>query len=115
LERLRLQPAAVRLVPVRLVPKNRSRGRCRPNRGSHSALAVDEAEKVLGELMVRSSPGQADRLCSWAAEWPDRTWPLEGACGLGYLLAHQLRVFSGEELGPWDDSGIPVLAMWPTH
>ena len=33
-----------------------------PHKGSHTAVAVDQAEKVLGELRVRSSPGQVDRL-----------------------------------------------------
>ena len=61
-----------------------------PHKGSHTAVAVDQAEKVLGELRVRSSPGQVDRLSSWAAQWPERTWAVEGAGGLGYLLAQQL-------------------------
>ena len=66
-----------------------------PHKGSHTAVAVDQVEKVLGELKVRSSPGQVDRLRSWAAQWPERTWAVEGAGGLGYLLAQQL-VSAGE-------------------
>jgi transposase len=66
-----------------------------PHKGSHTAVAVDQAEKVLGELKVRSSPGQVDQLRSWAAQWPERTWAVEGAGGLGYLLAQQL-VSAGE-------------------
>ncbi len=41
-----------------------SRDRCRPHKGSHTAVAVDQAEKLLGELKVRSSPGQVDRIAS---------------------------------------------------
>jgi hypothetical protein len=35
-----------------------------PHEGSHTAVAVDQAEKVLGELKVRSSPGRVDRIAS---------------------------------------------------
>ena len=35
------------------------------------------------------------RLMSWAVQWPERTWAVEGAGGLGYLLAQQL-VGAGE-------------------
>jgi hypothetical protein len=66
-----------------------------PHKGSHTAVAIDQAEKVLGELRVRSSADQVDRLRSWAAQWPQRTWAVEGAGGLGYLLAQQL-VAAGE-------------------
>ena len=66
-----------------------------PHKGSHTAVAIDQAEKVLGELRVRSSADQVDRLRSWAAQWPQRTWAVEGAGGLGCLLAQQL-VAAGE-------------------
>ena len=33
----------------------------------------------------------------WAAEWPERTWAVEGAGGLGHLLAQQL-VAAGEQV-----------------
>ena len=61
-----------------------------PHKGSHTAVAVDEAERALGELRVRASAGQAERLVAWAAGWPERIWAVEGATGLGYLLAQQL-------------------------
>ena len=66
-----------------------------PHKGSHTAVAVDRAEQALGELRVRSSEDQVQRLMSWAAQWPERTWAIEGAGGLGYLLAQQL-VGAGE-------------------
>lgn len=61
-----------------------------PHKGSHTAAALNEAEAVLGELRVRSGPAQLEQLVTWAAQWPDRTWAIEGAGGLGYLLAQQL-------------------------
>jgi transposase len=61
-----------------------------PHKGSHTAVAVDQAEVVLGRLRVRSGAAQAGRLLAWAAAWPERTWAVEGARGMGYLLAQQL-------------------------
>src|SRR5262249_37007550 len=37
------------------------------------------------------------RLLAWAAAWPARTWAVEGAGGLGHLLAQQL-VAAGERV-----------------
>src|ERR1039457_3050218 len=61
-----------------------------PHKGSHTAVAIGPAEEPLGELRVRASAAQAQRLVAWAADWPERTWAVEGAGGLGYLLAQQL-------------------------
>ena len=61
-----------------------------PHKASHTAVAVGAAEEPLGELRVRASGGQAERLLEWAAAWPERTWAVEGAGGLGHLLAQQL-------------------------
>ena len=66
-----------------------------PHKGSHTAVAIGPGEEPLGELRVESSPGQAGDLLKWAAQWPDRTWAVEGAAGLGRLLAQQL-VAAGE-------------------
>src|SRR5262245_18274567 len=59
-------------------------------KGSHTAVAIDTAEEQLGTLRVRASAGQAGKLVEWAAAWPERTWAVEGAGGLGHLLAQQL-------------------------
>jgi transposase len=48
-------------------------------------------------LRVRASAGQAEKLVAWAADWPERTWAVEGAAGLGRLLAQQL-VAAGERV-----------------
>ena len=61
-----------------------------PHKASHTAVAIDQAEQLLGELRVRSSADQVERLLAWAVKWPQRTWAVEGAGGLGYLLAQQL-------------------------
>jgi transposase len=66
-----------------------------PHKGSHTAAAIDNAETALGHLRVRASTGQVERLLGWAQQWPERTWAIEGAGGLGYLLAQQL-VAAGE-------------------
>jgi transposase len=61
-----------------------------PHKGSHTAVAIGADEGPLGELRVRASAGQARRLLAWAVAWPERTWAIEGAAGLGHLLAQQL-------------------------
>src|SRR5580692_10665991 len=61
-----------------------------PHKASHTAVVISGAEEPLGELRVRASAAQAERLLGWAAAWPDRTWAVEGAGGLGHLLAQQL-------------------------
>jgi transposase len=68
-----------------------------PHKGSHTAVAIGEKEAPLGEVRVRASAAQAERLVAWAAPWPERTWAVEGAGGLGYLLAQQL-VAAGERV-----------------
>ena len=66
-----------------------------PHKGSHTAVAIDAAEAPLGTVRVRASAAQAARLVEWAADWPERTWAVEGAGGLRHLLGQQL-VAAGE-------------------
>ena len=61
-----------------------------PHKGSHTAVAAGLAEEPLGELRVRACAARAGELVAWAAVWPERTWAVEGARGLGRLLARQL-------------------------
>ena len=68
-----------------------------PHKGSHTAVALDEGEAVWGQLRVRSGADQLARLTAWAKAWPERTWAVENASGLGYLLAQQL-VGAGEKV-----------------
>ena len=66
-----------------------------PHKASHTAVVIDNTERVLDELRVRACPKQAEQLRCWAAPFPDRVWAIESARGLGYLLAQQL-VAAGE-------------------
>jgi len=68
-----------------------------PHKGSHTAVAIGAAEEPLGHVRVRASTVQAERLLAWAGSWPQRTWAVEGAGGLGHLLAQQL-VAAGERV-----------------
>lgn len=68
-----------------------------PHKGSHTALALDEREGKLGQLRVIAAPGQVEQLQRWAASWPERVWAIEGARGLGLLLAQQL-IGAGERV-----------------
>jgi transposase len=61
-----------------------------PHKGSHTAFAIDGRERRLGQVRVRASARQAEVLLQWAARWPTRAWAIEGARGLGLLLAQQL-------------------------
>ena len=68
-----------------------------PHKGSHTAVAIGTAEEPLGQVRVRACAAQAERLLAWAVAWPQRTWAVEGAAGLGHLLARQL-VAAGERV-----------------
>ncbi len=68
-----------------------------PHKGSHTAVALDEREATLGRVRVLSGPDQLVRLLEWAKAWPVRTWAVENAAGLGYLVAQQL-VGAGERV-----------------
>jgi transposase len=68
-----------------------------PRKSSHTAVAIGTAEEPLGELRVTACRSQAGQLVAWAAGWPGRTWAVEGAGGLGHLLARQL-VAAGERV-----------------
>src|SRR5215475_2720659 len=61
-----------------------------PHKGSHTAVGISAGEHPLGKIGVRACPAQAEQLVVWAQEWPERTWAVEGATGLGHLLARQL-------------------------
>ena len=66
-----------------------------PHKASHTAAAIGRAEEPLGDIQVRAAASQAEQLLAWAAAWPDRAWAVEGASGLGHMLAQQL-VTAGE-------------------
>ncbi len=87
-----------------------------PHQGSHTAVAIGAAEEALGQVRVRGSAAQAERLLAWAAAWPQRTWAVEGAGGLGHLLAQQL-VAAGErvlDVPPEPSARVRLLASGNT-
>ena len=61
-----------------------------PHKASHTAVALGDGEVELARLQVRSGRNQIGRLLSWAEPFPQRRWAIEGAEGLGFLLAQQL-------------------------
>ena len=61
-----------------------------PHKRSHTAVAIDGGDAVLGQLRVTADRGQMTRLLAFAAPWPERVWAVENANGLGRLLSRQL-------------------------
>jgi transposase len=68
-----------------------------PHKLLHAAYAIDERETELARLELRTGPRQLDQLLAWAATFESRSWAIESAGGLGYLLAQQL-VARGEHV-----------------
>ena len=61
-----------------------------PHQALHAACAIDRTENQLAALNVRSGTTQVSQLLEWASPFGCRTWAIESAGGLGYLLAQQL-------------------------
>lgn len=63
-----------------------------PHKATHTAVAVDNNEAVLSELLVAADRRQVQNLVRWAdrLDGADRIWAIESAGGLGYLLGQQL-------------------------
>ena len=68
-----------------------------PHKGSHTAVAVDRTETVIDTIRVDADRHQRSRLLAWAARFEPRTWAVEGATGMGAMLAQQL-VAAGEHV-----------------
>jgi hypothetical protein len=58
-----------------------------PHKGSHTAVVVDDAENEVARLTVRADRNQLRRLLTFAEPFGERTWAIESAGGLGYLVA----------------------------
>ena len=69
-----------------------------PHKASHAACAIDR-QRDRARASCRCAPGRVSSTsCSaWAAPFERRTWAIESAGGLGYLLAQQL-VARGERV-----------------
>jgi transposase len=68
-----------------------------PHKGSHTAVAIEATAGQLDAIKVRARRDQTERLLEWAAPFECRTWAIESANGLGYLLAQQL-LAAGEKV-----------------
>ena len=68
-----------------------------PHKRSHTAVAIDGDDVELAAIEVRASVRQVDELLGWAERFDERIWAVEGAGGVGYLLAQQL-VAAGERV-----------------
>jgi len=60
-----------------------------PHKRSHTAVVLDEGERIASQLRVNAGPEQVDELLGWAPGG-ERVWAIENANGLGRLLAQQL-------------------------
>jgi transposase len=68
-----------------------------PHKASHTAVAIGCDEQQLAEIRVRATCQQTTKLLAWAEPLGQRTWAVESAGGMGYLLSQQL-VSAGEEV-----------------
>jgi transposase len=70
-----------------------------PHKATHTAVAIDGSEMVLGEITVAADRYQTSKLVDWAGgfDGDGRLWAVEAAGGLGYLLSQQL-VTRGEQV-----------------
>jgi len=68
-----------------------------PHKRSHTAVAVDRSETVLDTIRVDADRHQRSRLLEWATRFEPRAWAVEGATGMGAMLAQQL-VSAGEHV-----------------
>src|SRR5665213_2785847 len=68
-----------------------------PHKATHTAVAIGSDESELATVTIRATRQQTDKLLSWAEPFEERTWAVESAGGLGYLLSQQL-VGAGEQV-----------------
>jgi transposase len=63
-----------------------------PHKATHTAVAIDGSEIVLGEFTIRADKDQTTKLIEWAGsvDGDGRLWAVEAATGLGHLLSQQL-------------------------
>ena len=68
-----------------------------PHKASHTAAAIGPDLAEASTIRVRAARSTTEELLRWAQAWPQRRWAIEGARGLGQLLAQQL-VAAGEHV-----------------
>ena len=81
-----------------------------PHKASHAAFAIDDNEVELAQLSVRAGQCQLEQLLCWARPFGTRTWAIESAGGLGYLLAERLMgtASCNHSLGDGRSTSIPI-------
>src|SRR5262245_56841641 len=96
-------PAAVQpcLLPRTGKQKGPVNGSCNDRGGSAQGIRHGGGDRRGRDAARRAEGprwrGAARKLLEWAAKWPHRTWAVEGAGGLGHVLAQQL-VAAGERV-----------------
>ena len=68
-----------------------------PHKASHTATVVGSDLAEVATTRLRAARSTTEELLRWAEAWPERRWAIEGARGLGQLLAQQL-VAAGEHV-----------------
>ena len=68
-----------------------------PHKRSHTATMLNGSAGELRRIKVGAGAGQVGELLAWAGDVEQRTWAVESAQGMGYLLAQQL-VAAGEHV-----------------
>ena len=61
-----------------------------PHKGSHTATMLDRGQRELRRITVRAGRRQVAELLEWVDGVSPRTWAVESAAGMGYLLAHSV-------------------------
>lgn len=60
------------------------------HKATHTAVAIGGDEAELAKIRIRATRQQVTRLLEWAEPFGRRTWAIQSAGELGYLLAQQL-------------------------
>jgi transposase len=68
-----------------------------PHKASHTAAALDEHGRLLGQQRIPATLDGYQQLRCWAGRWPHRCWAVEGGYGIGRGLAQRL-VGDGEQV-----------------
>ena len=66
-----------------------------PAKRSHAMVVIDDRENSLAALQVGNDTAGYRDMLRLARRWPERTWAVEGAAGIGVQLAQRL-VADGE-------------------
>ncbi|OYD61287.1 IS110 family transposase [Rhodococcus sp. OK302] len=62
-----------------------------PHKSTHTATSLEPATNTdLGSLRIEATLAEYTRLLTWSKTWPQRTWAIENAEGLGHHLAQWL-------------------------